>query len=90
MPLTISDTTMTSEHSAHTARHAPDRNGWEVSRLPGRLLTRNSAVTAMVLADAAGSGDMNAGNRLWPHMSRDGAPSSARPCQTPSGKSCCV
>jgi hypothetical protein len=29
--LTINDTTMTSDQTAHTARRAPDRNGWEVS-----------------------------------------------------------
>ena len=51
MTLTINDTTMTSDQTAHTARHAPDRNGWEVSWLPGQTLDRNSAITAMILAE---------------------------------------
>src|SRR5690242_10851775 len=53
MTLTINDTTMTSDQTPHTARHAPSRNGWEVSWLPGRALDRNSAITAMILADTA-------------------------------------
>jgi hypothetical protein len=68
MTLTINDTTMTSDQTAHTARHTPDRNGWEVSWLTGRLLDRNSAITAMVLADTVGSGDLHHGHRLWPHV----------------------
>ena len=51
MTLTINDTTMTSDQTAHTARHSPDRDGWEVSWLPGQTLDRNSAITAMILAD---------------------------------------
>ena len=47
MSLTITDTTMTSDHTAHTARQAPGRQHlWEVSWLPGRTLDRNSAITA--------------------------------------------
>ena len=38
MTVTITDTTMTSDQTAHTARHAPDRNGWDVSWLPGQTL----------------------------------------------------
>src|SRR6266704_2046114 len=53
MTLTINDTTMTSDQTPHMARHAPSRNGWEVSWLPGRALDRNSAITAMILADTA-------------------------------------
>ena len=53
MTLTIHDTTMTSDHTAHNARHAPSRNGWEVSWLPGQTLDRNTAITAMILADTA-------------------------------------
>ena len=51
MTLTIHDTTMTSDQTAHTARQAPSRNGWEVSWLPGQILDRNTAITAMILAD---------------------------------------
>lgn len=68
MALTINDTTMTSDHSTHTARHSPDRNGWEVSWLPGQLLDRNSAVTAMTLADTAAARDLHERHPLWPHI----------------------
>jgi hypothetical protein len=66
--LTITDTTMTSDQTAHTARHAPDRNGWEVSWLPGRTLDRNTAITAMTLADTTAEPDLHEGHRLWPHI----------------------
>ena len=68
MALTINDTTMTSDQTAHTARRAPDRNGWEVSWLPGQTLDRNSAITAMVLADTTAEPDLHEGHRLWPHI----------------------
>jgi hypothetical protein len=65
MTLTINDTTMISDHSVHTARRAPDRNGWEVSWLPGQLLDRNTAITAMTLADTAAEDDLDERHRLW-------------------------
>ena len=69
MTLTINDTTMTSDQTAHTARQAPGREHlWEVSWLPGRVLDRNSAITAMVLADQAGVHDLNERHRLWPFI----------------------
>lgn len=68
MTLTITDTTMTSDQTAHTARHAPDRNGWEVSWFPGQILDRNTAITAMSLADTAAEQDLHEGHRLWPHI----------------------
>ena len=68
MTLTINDTTMTSDQTAHTARHAPGRNGWEVSWLPGQILDRNTAITAMILADTAAERDVHEGHRLWPHI----------------------
>jgi hypothetical protein len=66
--LTINDTTMTSDQSAHTARHAPGRNDWEVSCLPGQTLDRNSAITAMTLADTTAEPGLHEGHRLWPHI----------------------
>jgi hypothetical protein len=66
--LTINDSSMTSDRTAHTARHAPDRSGWEVSWLPGRTLDRNTAITAMVLADTAAEPDLHESHRLWPHI----------------------
>ena len=68
MTLTINDTTMTSDQSAHTARHAPGRSGWEVSWLPGQTLDRNTAITAMVLADTAAEPGLAEGHRLWPFV----------------------
>ena len=68
MTLTINDTTMTSDQTPHTARHAPSRNGWDVSWLPGRTLDRNTAITAMILADTAADGHIREGHRLWPHI----------------------
>ena len=50
MTLTINRTTMTSDQTAHTARQASDRNGWEVSWLPGQIQDRNTGITAMTLA----------------------------------------
>jgi hypothetical protein len=68
MTLKINDTTMTSDQTTHTARQLPDRNGWEVSWLPSQTLDRNSAITAMVLADLTAEQDLNEGHRLWPHI----------------------
>src|SRR5580704_2762996 len=60
---------MTSDRTAHTARPAPGRrHQWEVSWLPGQTLDRNSAITAMVLADTTAEGDLREGHRLWPHI----------------------
>jgi hypothetical protein len=67
MTLTINDTTMTSDHTSHTARQAPGhQHGWEVSWLPGQILDRNTAVTAMILADTTAQADLHEGHRLWP------------------------
>jgi len=51
--LTIDHTSMSSDQPGHTAAHLPDRGGWEVSWLPGQILDRNPAITAMVLADTS-------------------------------------
>jgi hypothetical protein len=68
MTLTINDTTMTSDQTAHTARHSSSQHGWEVSWLPGQTLDRNTAITAMILADLAAEEDLHKGHRLWPHI----------------------
>jgi len=68
MTVTISGTAMTSDRSHCTARHSPDRNGWEVSWLPGQVLDRNTAITAMTLADTAAEHDLQDGHPLWPHI----------------------
>jgi hypothetical protein len=68
MTLTSTDTTMTSDQTAHTARQAPGRQHlWEVSWLPGQALNRNSAITAMTLADLASEADLNE-HHLWPFI----------------------
>jgi hypothetical protein len=69
MTLTINDTTMTSDQTPHTARLAPGcQHLWQASWLPGEVLDRNSATTAMILADTAAKGDLHEGHRLWPHI----------------------
>ena len=68
MTVTIDETTMTSDRTAHTARQAPSRNGWDVSWLPGQVLDRNSAITAMTLADLVGEEDLHEDHWLWPHI----------------------
>ena len=74
MTVTILDDSMSSDRTPHTARLATgDRHSWEVSWLPGRQMNRNSAITAMMLADLTGPGDIDAGHRLWPHVSGWGA-----------------
>ena len=35
---------------------------------PGRTLDRNSAITAMILADTTADQQVRAGHRLWPHI----------------------
>jgi len=68
MTLTITDTAMTSDQTPHTARHTPSQNGWQVSWLPGRTLDRNTAITAMILADTVTHEQVREGHRLWPHI----------------------
>jgi hypothetical protein len=68
MTLTIYDTTMTSDQTAHTARLAPGQHHWEVSWLPGRALNRNSAITAMTLADLTSEPGLNERHQLWPFI----------------------
>jgi hypothetical protein len=67
MSLFIGETAMTSDRSAHTARQVPGPSReWQVSWLPGQVFDRNTAITAMSLADIAATGDIRPGHRLWP------------------------
>jgi hypothetical protein len=69
MTLTINDTTMTSDQTLHTARQTAGlEHRWEVSWLPGQTLDRNTAITAMTLADIAAEKGVHEGHRLWPHI----------------------
>jgi hypothetical protein len=64
MTLSIQDDGITSNHSPFTARLLPgDQPRWEVSWLPGQLMDRNHALTAMALADAT-SADAQTGHQL--------------------------
>ena len=65
--ITITDTTMTSPATPHTA--TATGGGWEVSWLPGRTLTRNQATTAMTIADmVGGTGVPRADDPVWLHL----------------------
>jgi hypothetical protein len=62
--ITITDTTMTSPATPHTA--TATGGGWKVSWLPGRTLTRNQATTAMVIANiVGGTGVPRADDPTW-------------------------
>ena len=94
MTLTITEITMTSAQTPHTARHVPGRDGWEVSWLPGQILDRNTAITAMTVAATVGEGELHEGHRLWPfvqawaaELGLTGPDAIARASQPPGGTS---
>lgn len=78
MSLHITDDAMTSDLTPHTAQRRgaiPEQarlyagtSWWEVTWLPGRVLDRNQAITAMILAEyiAAGIGDHT--DARWPFI----------------------
>ena len=69
MALTISDDSISGDNTPHTAHLISSHpQAWKVSWLPGRLLDRNAAITAMILADVVASPTPQAGDRLWPHI----------------------
>lgn len=69
MDLTITSDHISGAHTPHTARPVPGHpHAWQVSWLPGRLLDRNTAITAMVLADIAAASSPQPGDHLWPHL----------------------
>jgi hypothetical protein len=69
MSVTINDRTMTSDRTPHAARLAPGQDHqWEVSWLPGRRVTRNEAITAMVLAETCSPAEARERNRMWPFI----------------------
>ena len=39
-----------------------------MSWLPGQIMDRNTAITAMILADTAAEQDLHEGHRLWPFI----------------------
>ena len=69
MALTITGRLIRSTDTRHTAVlvHFDAGDAWRVSWLPGRLMDRNAAVSAMMIAQAAGAG-LEPGDRRWPHI----------------------
>jgi hypothetical protein len=65
----INDTTMTSDQTAHTARPGPGhQHRWEMFRLPGQILNRNTTISAMTIAGHAAQAGLHEGHRLWPDI----------------------
>lgn len=68
MGVSIDEEQMSSDHSAHSARRV--EGCWFISWWPVRSLTRNQAITAMMLSDVLAG--MPRGrereDRLWPHV----------------------
>jgi len=69
MAIRIADHTMTSDRTRHTAQADAD-GGWEVTWLPGRVLTHSQAVTAMTIAEvlATHDGALHCDNPMWLHI----------------------
>ena len=63
MNIRITDEPMISDTTPHSARTEGD--GWTVTWLPGRVLTRNQATTAMVLAETIAGGIGNHTDKRW-------------------------
>jgi hypothetical protein len=66
MGVEINDRGMRSTTSGHTAQRLA-AGGWVLSWLPGRVLTRNQAVSGLLLADTAGDG-LEPGDSRWPSL----------------------
>jgi hypothetical protein len=71
MNIKITGDGMASASGRHTAdlHHFEAGDAWRVSWLPERLMDRNSAITAMTIAEyVAEHDDLAEGHRLWPHV----------------------
>jgi hypothetical protein len=69
MALTITGELISSDQTAHAAWLASGhRHAWEVSWLPGWYMSQDTAITAMLLADAVAATGAHPGHRLWPHI----------------------
>jgi hypothetical protein len=67
----INDTHMSSPDTPHTAvlLHFEAGDAWRVSWLPHRLMDRNAAITAMVIADIVGSRGVGLSeDPIWPQL----------------------
>jgi hypothetical protein len=70
MVINITAETIKSDETPHAARFlgpAVGREQWEFSWLPGRVLGRNEAVTAMTIAETVARG-LEPGSTLWPFI----------------------
>ena len=65
MGMHITTNLMFSDATPHTARE--DGGRWEVSWLPGHALTRNQAITAMMIAVTV-AGSVESGDLRWLHV----------------------
>lgn len=67
MATKITDTDMTSDQTRHTA-HRTETGSWAVSWIPGRVFTRNEAITAITLAETVDAALDPYGERVWQHI----------------------
>lgn len=66
MSTTITDVLMTSDQTRHRAvRVGQEPDGWVVSWIPDRGLTRDQAITAMTLAEVVATEDLSPEGRWW-------------------------
>ncbi len=71
MNIKITDDSVASASGRHTAdlHHFEAGDAWRVSWLPERLMDRNAATTAMVLAEhVAAIDDLGPEHKLWPFI----------------------
>ena len=65
MTLTITDRIIRSLDTRHTATCRPGTAEWQVTWLPGRILTQDQAVAAMELAEASWQMPADCGPELY-------------------------
>jgi hypothetical protein len=63
MNIRITDEAMTSDTTPHSTH--PDGDGWAVTWLTDRVLTRNQPITAMVLAETIAGGVRDDTDKRW-------------------------
>jgi hypothetical protein len=69
--ITINDRRMVSDQTEHWAVpvvKGQEYGNWSVSWLPGQPVTRNQAITAMVLAEQVTSGVRSSDHPRWPFI----------------------
>lgn len=68
--LRITDELVTSLATGHHARRLTGEGGWLVTWFPGRVLTRDQAVTAMTLAATVATEQLHCGHPMWEQVDR--------------------